>query len=79
MKYSLLLVLLLTGCICDPVKPTPPVIVPCVKDIPVRPALVTNVQLKGTDDFHFAPILIKDRQDREGYMKQLEAVLESCR
>lgn len=55
-----------------------PVAVPCVKEKPVRPALVTDADLMGMSDYRMALALRQHHILSGGYIAELEAVVDGC-
>lgn len=88
MRFFILgICLLLAGCFAgNPTKPpaipltvTMPVAVSCIEQLPERPKLHTDTELKAMDDYTLAVTLLVDRIRREIYESQLEAALEGCK
>lgn len=84
MKYLLSLTLLLTG--CASLSPAPqvvevkiPISVSCVKEIPAKPIIHTNEQLKLFDDYGFITAIHADRLALDLHSDKLSALLEACR
>jgi len=76
-----LAVLLLAGCASLPDAPTVvkvPVSVPCLSELPARPALVTDAELLQMPDAAFVLALAADRLERGKYMAVTEALLAGC-
>lgn len=75
----LLLPLLVVGCAWStaPVVRVP-VPVPCVKEKPPRPHLVTEAELKDMPNGQAIPALEQHRVLSEAYIGELEAVVDAC-
>lgn len=74
--------LLLAGCATAPALPERvevPVPVPCVAEVPARPDLVTDAQLRAMTDYQIILALARDRLQRRQYEAELEAALSACR
>lgn len=56
-----------------------PVPVPCIKDMPPKPPLVTNGELAAMNDYQLPLALFRDREQRQGYEEKLEALMELCK
>ena len=81
MKYqiSLLTIILLSGCASTmPETVNVPIPVPCIDQMPQRPALATDADLLKLVDTDFIVALGIDRQQRVKYIGELEAVLQGC-
>ena len=81
MKY--LLILLLAGCSTNPFATVPkevsvPVIVPCVQDVPVKPASEFEAS-KGKSLFDQTKALLIDLENDVIFEAGLEAVISGCR
>ena len=70
---------------CATVKEVPkvttveiPIPVPCAHDAP-KPDLKSDDDFKVMDDYNFVIELWIDRQKRQGYEAELEAILEACK
>ena len=73
--------LLMAGCSSAPLMPEVvkvPVATPCLEQIPPRPDLITDAQLKALDDYSLALSLAIDRKMRSLYEARLEAAVEGC-
>jgi hypothetical protein len=55
-----------------------PIPVPCIDQMPQRPALATDADLLKLVDTDFIVALGIDRQQRVKYIGELEAVLQGC-
>jgi hypothetical protein len=73
----------LSGCASAPPAPVEvvkvPVAVPCVREMPERPAFITDEEWAALDAYKKALALWKDRRERQDYEAKLEATLEACR
>lgn len=81
MKAILLVaVLMVAGCgtLAPPVADRG-VAIACVDDLPPKPALVTDPDLRAMTDYQIVLALWRDRLQRAGYELQLEAALLACR
>jgi len=77
-KYAVLL-LALSGCASTmPDTVMVPVPVPCIDEMPKRPALATDGDLLKLLDTAFIIALGIDRQQRVKYIGELEATLQAC-
>lgn len=56
-----------------------PVSVKCAPDIPAKPSLHTDAEIKAMGDYEAAVTLLRDRILREIYENNLEAALEGCK
>lgn len=80
MKVLILVCALLPGCATfGPKTVEIPVAVSCVDEIPARPALVSDAELKVMNDYQLPLALHRDRKQREGYMRKAEALLLACK
>lgn len=90
MRFSTVIMpaIFLAGCATSSTPPTPPaepvvveriVPVPCVGDIPQRPAIHTSAELLALDDYSFVTALHSDRLELDLYASKLEAVLLGCK
>lgn len=71
---------LLSGCMHTQVREVRiPIPVPCVTEIPVRPALTFEKLPKEAPVFPQVQALLVDRERMGSYEKSLEALLEACR
>lgn len=70
--------LLLTGCAAGPQLVQVPVPVRCVETAPVRPALVTDSDLKAMTDYQMALALRQFHIVGSGYIAELEAAVSGC-
>lgn len=73
--------LLLAGCATSEkaITTAVPIAVRCVKEVPSRPALVTDDELQAMNDYQMVLALWRDRLLRIGYEAELEAVIQACR
>lgn len=82
---TVLLAMLLTGCACfkepEPqiVRVEVPVTQKCVKELPARPAFVTDAEMKAMSDYQLVLAMRRDQMMRRGYTAELEALVEACR
>lgn len=75
------LIILLAGCQSIPEVPTVvkiPYAVPCISEIPPKPALVTDAELLAMPDAAFVIALAADRIERGKWMAVAEALLSGC-
>ena len=81
MRIWLLTSLLLVGCATpDPITVRVPVRVPCIEQVPERPALLSDAELAAIEsDYELIIHIARDRRLRQGYQAQLEAAIEGCR
>jgi len=78
-QISLLTIILLSGCASTmPETVNVPIPVPCIDQMPQRPALATDADLLKLVDTDFIVALGIDRQQRVKYIGELEAVLQGC-
>ena len=56
-----------------------PIAVKCIEQLPEKPKLHTDAEIKAMGDYEAAIMLLDDRIKREIYESKLEAVLEGCR
>lgn len=77
MKLALLaLAAALAGCAHDPVYvPTP---VPCIKEKPVKPAFVTDAELRRMSDYQIPKALWRDRKQRQQYEAEQDVLIDNC-
>lgn len=75
---SAVLVALLAGCWETAPVVRVPVPVPCVKQRPARPHLVTQAELVAMNDAQVVLSLEQHRLLSEGYIGELEAVVDVC-
>lgn len=75
------LCLLLAGCggLTIPKEVLLPTPVSCIKEMPLKPLFITDVELQKLPDSDFILSLGEDRLRRKGYEKELEAVLVACK
>lgn len=75
--------LLLAGCAAQPLQPPlevqVPVIVPCLGEIPKRPAWEFDRTPKAADLYQKVDALLIEREQRKGYEAGLEAAMAGCR
>lgn len=55
-----------------------PIPVSCVSEAPRAPALVTDAELRAMNEYQLPLALWRDRLQRKGYERELEAVLIAC-
>lgn len=72
---------LLAGCagIEVPREVRIPVPVKCIERAPERPSMLSDEELLALDDYGLVVALARDRRVRQGYIGELEAVMEGCR
>lgn len=56
-----------------------PVIVPCVYDMPEKPQLTTDAEIKAMPDYQAVMELIINQIRRDIYILQLEATVQGCK
>ena len=84
MAYRAALILLLAGCAARPVVVTEtvevrvPVPVPCIAEMPARPAVMTDAELLALDDYRAVVALRRDRMLLVQYAAEAEAVMRPC-
>jgi type IV pilus biogenesis protein CpaD/CtpE len=75
---ALAVVAALMGCASKPQIVQVPVAVPCVANVPARPVLVTDAELRDMTDFQIPIALFRDRELRQAYQAVLEAIVGAC-
>lgn len=83
MARGLILVALaaLSGCSLLPAKPERievPIPVPCVSGVPMRPALMTDSEIRALDDYRATLATWRDRRIAIDHIATLEATLRAC-
>jgi hypothetical protein len=73
-------IFLIQGCAttCPPQLPPRIIQVPCVDQLPTKPKLHTDAEIKAMPEYDAVIALLMDRIDSAVYVEQLEAVLEGC-
>lgn len=70
---------LLAGCAtAPPLEVRTQIPVPCVKTRPAAPALASDAELRVMSDYQLPLALYRDRLAAQGYIGELEAVVEGC-
>jgi hypothetical protein len=70
----------MTGCATTPPQLPPRIIqVPCVDQLPTKPKLHTDAEIKAMPEYDAVIALLMDRIDSAVYVEQLEAVLANCK
>jgi hypothetical protein len=76
---TVLILLALSGCAAQEVVVKVPVAVPCVREVPQRPAMASRDQLLAMDDERLLLIIAAERLEQGAYSAQAEALLSACR
>jgi hypothetical protein len=77
-----LAICLLVGCTSAPTIPETvniPVRVSCIDQLPEKPKLHTDAEIKAMPDYEAIMTLLADRVEDAIYRGQMEAVMEGCR
>lgn len=83
-KYILMISFVLSLSACSFITPKVqevdiPVVVPCKVETPRKPLFIVDSLPIGSDIFEQVKALLAERKQRQGYEKELEAVVEACK